>query len=290
MFNDASHVPDDYSLQDQIDDLRILIAQQARDINKLEHEIADLQAELSDFETRYNTLVKPISDQVEAAKNAIKQVEHLLMERLMGQHTPLETLWKNSRRPNNTPPDMHLPDDDLPAASAPKNLNLKQLYRDLARTFHPDLALNEADRAERTRLMALINRAYQEGDAETLHALQSDEASTETNTQGVAPIANAARASLDKLVLRQLQDQAMRGQTELESLRAQRSELRYGAMMDLKIESTLAQAQGRDLLQEIATSMQEDYWEHIRKLDQLRAELDETPDSKPDDRTSPPSP
>jgi hypothetical protein len=45
--------------------------------------------------------------------------------------------------------------------SAPPSL--KDLYREVARRIHPDLATDEADRARRQRFMAQANRAYEEG-------------------------------------------------------------------------------------------------------------------------------
>jgi hypothetical protein len=46
---------------------------------------------------------------------------------------------------------------------------LKKLYRDVAKRVHPDLATDEADRAQRERLMAEANRAYQRGDVTALN-------------------------------------------------------------------------------------------------------------------------
>ncbi len=51
---------------------------------------------------------------------------------------------------------------------------LKQLYRQLARRFHPDLAPNETDRAYRTELMMAINAAYAAADLAQLRQLAQE--------------------------------------------------------------------------------------------------------------------
>lgn len=51
--------------------------------------------------------------------------------------------------------------------AAPSDL-LKRVFRDLARTIHPDLAMDDAARLRRHSLMAEANRAYAERDADRL--------------------------------------------------------------------------------------------------------------------------
>ena len=47
----------------------------------------------------------------------------------------------------------------------------KKAYRDLARSIHPDLALDAAEKEKRHGLMAELNRAYSSGDQLTLNKL-----------------------------------------------------------------------------------------------------------------------
>ncbi len=42
--------------------------------------------------------------------------------------------------------------------------SLKQLYRQIAKKIHPDLATDEAERVRRQDLMAAVNQAYEDGD------------------------------------------------------------------------------------------------------------------------------
>ncbi len=54
-----------------------------------------------------------------------------------------------------------------PAPEGKRLVALKQLYRRLARRFHPDLVLDDADRAYRTDLMSLpFDSLYRSGKAD----------------------------------------------------------------------------------------------------------------------------
>ncbi|HYJ08944.1 MAG TPA: hypothetical protein VEX18_08040 [Polyangiaceae bacterium] len=59
--------------------------------------------------------------------------------------------------------------------------SLRELFRSLARSIHPDKAQHDRDRAERTELMKQVTRAYEEGDLARLveleNAWQSEQAS-----------------------------------------------------------------------------------------------------------------
>jgi predicted nucleic acid-binding Zn-ribbon protein len=52
--------------------------------------------------------------------------------------------------------------------------DLRVTYRDLARRFHPDLAVDDADRIERQDMMLRINAAWQAGDLGALRKIQQD--------------------------------------------------------------------------------------------------------------------
>ena len=57
------------------------------------------------------------------------------------------------------------------AATEQQAPDIKVLYRKLARRYHPDLARNDADRAQSNDQMKEINRAYSAGDLATLMRL-----------------------------------------------------------------------------------------------------------------------
>jgi len=252
--------------QEQIQELEVRIQTQEQLMMQLEMEVAELNAELVDFEIEYNTIVKPISDQIDAVKGAIKTLEDLELKQMMGDMTPLESLWKNARR-HNRPQQDPPPFDGEFASNKLDNddPDLKALYRRLARKYHPDLAQDDDDREKRTRLMALINNAYLEGD---ILALQELEEGKDINN--ISLHENDANIPLEILRLRRLQMKSYDLHIKLEALKIERSELRYGTLMSLKLDASAARAKGENLLQDIAQNLEQEYWQLVKKLNKLR--------------------
>lgn len=61
--------------------------------------------------------------------------------------------------------------NSTPSLSSDQKTAIKRLYRQLARRFHPDFALDDEDRAYRTGIMMAVNAAYNAGDLEQLEEL-----------------------------------------------------------------------------------------------------------------------
>lgn len=77
---------------------------------------------------------------------------------------------------------------------------LKKLYRQLARRFHPDLGLDEADRMYRTQLMIAINAAYAQHDVDKLRqlALEPDSIQALSSADSDQRLAEALLRELDR--------------------------------------------------------------------------------------------
>lgn len=54
------------------------------------------------------------------------------------------------------------------------SIDLKSLFRETAKTIHPDFAVDEDDQKRRTQFMAQANEAYSKGDAEALQQIMDD--------------------------------------------------------------------------------------------------------------------
>jgi hypothetical protein len=65
---------------------------------------------------------------------------------------------------------------DKVSDQTPPPPELRDLYREAAKRIHPDLAIGESEHSRRTVLMASLNAAYEEGDADAIRRILDGEA------------------------------------------------------------------------------------------------------------------
>ncbi len=123
---------------------------------------------------------------------------------------------------------------------------LKKLYREAARRVHPDTATDEADRARRERLMQQVNAAYAAGDEDTLRRILANLDISPDAVRGSGVGVDLIR------VLRQLKQVRDR----IAAIELEVASLSETDMAKLKAKADVAATEGRDLLAEMATSIQ----------------------------------
>lgn len=123
---------------------------------------------------------------------------------------------------------------------------LRALYREVAKRVHPDLATDEADRQKREHLMAEANGAYQRGDAEALRRISEEYESSPESVRGAGIGADLVR------VLRQLKQVRDR----IAAIILEVANLAEAEIAKLKAKADIAATEGRDLLAEMAASVQ----------------------------------
>ena len=132
-------------------------------------------------------------------------------------------------------------EDKLPDTKAKY---LQNLYRKLAKRYHPDKATDAEEEERREQLMPLVNRAYHEQDIETLERLSLGE----TERYVSEKTACEKRAAL-QTELRQL-NRAM------SELRLEINRLKTGRTYQLKQQIENAKATGKDLLTGLAKDLE----------------------------------
>lgn len=251
--------------EDHVLRLQNTIKQQEIDVLRLEQDVTELEREIAAFEVEYNRIVKPIETRTQAIRDAINDLETLKLQKRRGIDASLDALWQSGTV--YIPPTPSSTEGPLETSHPkPKNRNIKELYRKLARMYHPDMADNEDDRARRNHLMAMINEAYAEQDIEALQALDE---STED-----MPQTDNIQMPLNVLKMRKLQQRSADLAVRIMDLRADHTELMHSPMMNLKIQWKLARMKGRDLLQEMVTDFQREHGALLKKLDTLRNVVD----------------
>jgi hypothetical protein len=135
---------------------------------------------------------------------------------------------------------------------------LKELYRQLARRYHPDLVTDPGERQRRNRLMAEINQAYSQRDLGALQILIQQ------------PETVSVEEPLAVIQLRQLHQIRAQLERRLDRLRQERSSLFNSDLMWLKVQETLLAKKKRDLLGEMVEQLERDYAICLDRIDQLR--------------------
>ena len=135
---------------------------------------------------------------------------------------------------------------------------IKRAYRQLARRYHPDFAQDDADRDKRTRLMTLINEAYDRRDPSALRAL--------------ADLGEDAPPDVPLTILQtdHLRHRRDNLRQRIAALEAERAHLLNRELMKLKVDEKIARLKGRNLLAELAASLDTEYWEWVARLESLR--------------------
>lgn len=151
------------------------------------------------------------------------------------------------------------------SANADKQIpEIKVLYRRLARRYHPDLARNDADRAQSNDQMKEINRAYAAGDLPTLMKLAGMSMPYGIDfPQPVQP----------QSISRQPMSEMESAQRKLSELRQQISRLSNLPIVRLSLDVKLARHQGRDLLREMEAELQYKVARKIAECDYLRSQI-----------------
>ena len=142
-------------------------------------------------------------------------------------------------------------EDKLPNTKAK---HLQDLYRKLAKRYHPDKATDAEEEERREQLMPLVNRAYKEQDIETLERLSLGETERYISEKTVAEKRAALQAELRQL------NRAM------SDLRLEINRLKTGRTYQLKQQVENAKATGSDLLTGLAKDLE-------RKVKTSRAHL-----------------
>ncbi len=224
---------------------RALARRQAR-VAELQLELFDTRAEVARFEREMEARLGPLQARLEALQEALRQARHRAAlrgqwgERVDRGEVPVDVQAQFERtwRPRASPPPPRKPE--------PKDeRSLKDLYRELARRYHPDLTTDPEEKHWRSARMAEINQAYREGNLEALQRL----AEAPARPEPAPPPTREARLAALQAEIRRLDGVIARLEAEL-------GRLTRSHIVALMLEASLARRAGRDLLAEMAADLE----------------------------------
>ena len=137
---------------------------------------------------------------------------------------------------------------------------VRKLFREVARTIHPDMAGDAHTRDRRHSLMIEANRAYATGDLEELHRIMAAWENSPEAVQGHGP-----EATRERLARRVAQLE-----TELAACDDQISALLDTPIGRLKLMVDEASAKGKDLIADMVRRLKRDIMAARNRLDAMR--------------------
>jgi hypothetical protein len=234
------------------------VAAAREQLAQLEQEHADLVMDLRGFELMYQARVGPLHAQLEAAQLHIaeyklriellrfrgralapSQLEAEVEYRLRDQRQHAESTETEAQAAQNKWAAIAYDQPD-PAA----NLDLKQLYRELAKRLHPDLAQDPGERVSRSQRMAQVNELYARQQIDVLRQILRD-----------VTLDQARVHENDEQRQRRLKYERTQLADSIRRVKAEIAELERGSLLQLKIEYALQKARGHDVLADVADRM-----------------------------------
>ncbi len=135
-----------------------------------EEEMADLRTDLERFEASYTIQVGRLYADLDDIEAQIAEEEY----KLVPDDEEIKKKAEELRRRAEESAARALEAAEAGDVRWQPTLAAKKAYHNLARTIHPDLALDAAEKVKRHGLMAQLNQAYSAGDQDKLNKLVED--------------------------------------------------------------------------------------------------------------------
>lgn len=221
-----------------------------------EEEMTDLRGSLEQFEAQYTMQVGRLYADLDEIEAQIAEEEFKLVpddEEIKKKAEELRRRAEESARRAEEAASHG-------SAKWQPTTEAKKAYHNLARTIHPDLALDPGEKEKRHGLMAQLNAAYSAGDQKKLDKLIEDHRNSPDHVHGDSVGDDLVRAirqiSQVKVRLRELRDEhAVAEASELYTLRE-------------KMQNEMAE--GRDMIKQMAARTAVQIKKSERRLENLR--------------------
>ncbi len=222
-----------------------------------EEEMTDLRAELEQFEAQYTMEVGRLYADLDDIEAQIAEEEFKLVP-------DDEEIKKKAEELRRRAEESAARADEAAEAALNKwqpTQEAKKAYHDLARTIHPDLALDPREKEKRHGLMAQLNEAYSAGDQTRLNKLVEDFRNSPDLVKGDSVGDELIRA------IRQISQVKAR----LTELREERHNAELSEVYTLRERMKAEMSEGRDMIKQMAARTAVQIRKSERRLANLRS-------------------
>lgn len=220
-----------------------------------EEEMTDLRGELDRFEAQYTMQVGRLYADLDEIEAQIAEEEF----KLVPDDEEIKKKAEELRRRAEESAARALGAEGSALKWQP-TLAAKKAYHNLARTIHPDLALDAAEKEKRHLLMAELNQAYSAGDQDKLNKLVEDFRNSPDLVMGDSVGDELVRA------IRQISQI----KTRLNELREEKLAAEASELFTLREKMRAEMAEGRDMIKQMAARTAVQIKKSERRLENLR--------------------
>lgn len=242
----------------ELDKKREELTQLQQELVNLEHVFLNLKAEIRAFEQRYESVLGGRINELEDLEWQLKGFHEHAKPEKAAEFRDTEEAFNQF----HSVTDLLDEEDAQPADERRKSL--KELYREVAKAVHPDLATDDEDRLRRQELMSFANQAYATGNRSALEDILSD--------LELAPAPEEQENVALELVRVIRQIARVRQNIHAQQLRIE--ELRSTDIYQFKLKVDDAEVDGINLMAEMAATVDLDIAKTKRRLAALRGEED----------------
>lgn len=222
-----------------------------------EERMADMRAELEQFEARYTMDVARLYAEHDEIEAQIAEEEY----KLVPDDEEIKKKADELRRKAEESAARAAEDEERKNRRFEPTVETRKAYHDLARIIHPDLALDAEEKEKRHTLMAELNEAYSSGDHAKLDKLAADYRAHPDLVTGDSIGDELVR------VIRQIAQVTAR----LNTLKLEREEAERSELFELRLKVDAEMAEGRDMLAQMAARTRVHIKKSERRLANLRA-------------------
>lgn len=245
-------LPEEQELDAKLAELALLQDQLA----DKELELATLQTTLQIFNGHY---LRAVGTKYAELDSIEAEIAELLAARNPADNEQAQKATEARQKANET--DAAVEDALRTPTQGPKSDTLRKLYREAAKKMHPDYADDASDRKLREGFMARVNEAYSQGNEQALRDVLDEWNNSPETVRGQGVQADLVRTIRRIAQLRK----------RLAEIEVRLSELMESELSQLYAKFGQAEKGGRDLLQELAESIDGKIKSAQERLQQLAA-------------------